>query len=51
MKKELFKVVFQHNAKQIEERRWDGIQETLTAVYPEGGGRNHSEDKNVSNIW
>lgn len=43
-------MVFQHNAKQIEERGWDGIQETLTAVYPEGRGRNHSEDKNVWKI-
>lgn len=44
--KKLFKAVFQHNAKWIEERRWHGIQETLAAEQdPEDGGGSRSESK------
>lgn len=45
-KKELFKAVFWHNAKWIEERGSNGIQESLAAEWDlEDGGRSHSESK------
>lgn len=44
--KKNLKVVFYHNAKSAEERRWNGIQETLAAEWgPKGEGETTQESK------